>query len=615
MASIAQSNTSLPPWAYGETRAEPVNILARFAFVLLYYVSLVNLTAISSTANREMGVVGGPTSYIYPGLFLICSVVILALTTPRDRSVLMNMLWVYFLVYFFGGFVSGTGVGNANPIQLAQNIIKPAMSVVGLPWLALRAVSKEKLAGFLRGTVLITALVTTLGLIQVVDKDFLDKFVVGVGRAASLWVNPNHMGAMCCSVLMLSMICPFRRSWLTLICRSILILGTLGTFSRAATLSLLLGWIVYGIASKKITTLLKSFALIGVFVLFALFGLLAMDNILVGDEDRIRSIVALISLDFSQVDDNRTGLWEEALRQIFDDGGAILGFGHGRMLSLEGSGIASHNYFLHTWGTAGILSLVCFLVLSVLFFTEAAKCIDRNTRAGLMAISAIFVLTNMTDHSYIGSPFQGAIYGAIVVTAYYGQRVPNLFGTEKPRKGKQNLPAQASRMMPQVRPGGAVGLPRASNGRTPQVPTRLPPSRSPQPRPTQTQPRAAQSLPRATPKSTTPQNTKQPRSAQPPSGRPQPPGNGQAQAKQPHQNGKAIPLPNAADAPLPVNGESSLAAQPPSTMQTLPVESPPAKTQPPTAVDRVIALPPPGDTAPPDGTSRPKDTYRTPATA
>ncbi len=427
-ANIAFPQSRMPApqmLARGTARPLPVHGMARFAFWTLFLCALTNAIGLYVTyvrnARDDAYMLG-----LFPVLFAVCATLVLAFTKPRKKSTILMFAWAFWLVFFLAGFLGSQQITGTYIRATLEVTLKPWMTLVGLPWLALRAISQESAPRFLRATVLITAIGAMLGLLQLMLPGFLQEVSDNSQRATGFWINPNTCGQMCVLALFISLVCPFRQKPLNWISRSLLIACVAASFSRSAVLTLVVGWIVYALATKRFGTLLKSAVALGIFIAALFFTLNTIEAVSPAQAERLRLFRSFLEGDWSADRvDNRTDLWKQTYLAIESKGGLVFGLGHGSMLKpveTRYGGLAPHNYYLYVFGNSGILSLLLLLVFEFVLFQQARKCPKREVRAGLLAMATVIALMHVFDHSFVGFPFAGVIFASVVIAVAYGKQ-------------------------------------------------------------------------------------------------------------------------------------------------------------------------------------------------
>lgn len=426
---MASPNSVAPAWSRMTApamlrapvaRPVPIHAIARLAFWTIFLLSLTNLLGLLVIYLKgiygEQFVLG-----IYPVTFSITAVLVFAFSRGRHSSSILLASWMFWLIYFLGGFL-GTEQLTATYVRTTLGItLKPWMAIVGLPWLALRAISEDKFPRLIHTVVLVGCAGAVLSVVQVFVPGFMQDLYSAQGRGSGLWYNPNSGGVMCVLVLFLSLVQPFKRPWLNWLARLLLIVGVAVSFSRGALLALLVGWIVYGITARRFRSLVATaFA----FALFVFSMLLLLDLIDVASPHqakRLEHVRSFLTGDWASDDaDNRTELWQLTFQAIVDKGALIFGLGHGSMVGVA-DGLAPHNYYLNVLGNSGMIALLGLLVWNFVLAQQGWSCSRRETRAALLALATIIAVVHMVDSSFLGFPATGVIIACFTLAARYGR--------------------------------------------------------------------------------------------------------------------------------------------------------------------------------------------------
>jgi hypothetical protein len=406
------------------TRVIPVHGLARFAFWTILLFSLTNVVGVIVGVMRRLHDAQYELS-IYPIVFAICTAIVLAFTRGRKRSTLLIVAFGFWLIYFLGGFLGVNQITATNISHTLRLTLKPWMAIVGLPFLALRTISEDKVARLIHVTVVVTCLGAVVGLLQIIWSGFMEGLIANVGRAEGVWSNPATSGYVCSMVLFLSLAYPFRSHLVNWASRLILLAGVATSLSRGPLVALLIAWVVYAVSARRFGTLIKSAIALVAFLFITLSVIAATESVSKNHEQRLASVRALLSGEWdAETLSNRTELWGPALDAILSKGGLVFGLGHGSMLSIVDTsvgGLQPHNYFLYVLGNSGIVALLALLVFHFALYHQALKVPDRVARAALFAIATIWALGNMVDDSLIGHPSTGAIFACMVVAVAYAR--------------------------------------------------------------------------------------------------------------------------------------------------------------------------------------------------
>jgi O-antigen ligase len=401
-----------------------VHFIARFVFWSLLVLSMTNAIGLYITYVRQVSDDRFHLG-IYPIVFVVCAVLIFAFSRRRSVSSIWIAAWVFWVVYALGGFLGEQQITATYIRATLEVLVKPWIALIGLPWLAMRAISEDKVPRLLRVTVLLAAVGALFALLQVLIPGFFRNFSDLSDRGTGFWLNANTCGVICTLALFLSLMCPFRQNWLNWAARLLLIVGVAVSFSRAAIVAIVVAWFVYALASKRFGTLLKSVVGIALFLAGILATLKIMEAASPGQEHRLKMVQSFLEGDWTaHGSDNRTELWAATFHAIERKGGLLFGLGHGsvlRIVQTEAGGVAPHNYYLFVLGNSGLFALLALLAFQFVLFQQAWKCKDRNSRAALLAIATVLTLIHVFDHSLLGYPFTGIMIACITLGTVYAQ--------------------------------------------------------------------------------------------------------------------------------------------------------------------------------------------------
>jgi hypothetical protein len=405
-------------------RPAEIHSLARFAFWSIFLLSLTNALGLLLTHLRWL--YGDQfVLAVYPATFGVCMVLVLMFTKGVRQGPILWAAWTFWLAYFLGGFLGTEQSTGSDLRHVIQVVVKPWITMVGLPWLALRAIPAHRYPSLVRGLVLFSSIGAMVAVIQVFVPGFMQELNVEAGRGSGFWVNPNSGGVMCALSLFMSFVQPFERRTLNWTSRLLLVVGVAVSFSRAAMLALLVGWVVYGIMSGRVRSLLASLIAFGIFI-FAMFAVLdAMDAVSANQAKRLEYVKSFLGGDWSSSGaDNRTELWQLAFHGIVEKGGLILGLGHGSMEGIA-DGLQPHNHYLYVLGNSGLLALLCLLTWNAVILQRGWKCHRRETRAAIIAVGVILAVNHLVDSSLLTFPYSGAVLACATLGCYYGTAVVN----------------------------------------------------------------------------------------------------------------------------------------------------------------------------------------------
>jgi hypothetical protein len=410
----------LRPYPALASRPAAVHIIARFAFWTIFLLALTN--ALGQLVWYLKSIYGEQFELaIFPVTFAIMAALVLVFSRGRHSSPILVAAWVSWLLYFLGGFLGTEQLTVSDIRTTLQVTLKPLITLVGLPWLALRAVGEDKFPRLIHATVLFTCVGAVIAFVQVFVPGFMQDLTVEAGRGSGFWLNPNTSGLMCVLVLFLSLVHPFQGFVLNWITRLLLIAGVAVSFSRTAILALIVGWVVYGVMAKRFRSLVATaFALVLFFVsMFAIIeGIEAVSENQAGRLSFVRSFLAGDWRD--EKADNRTELWRSTFLAIERKGALLFGLGHGSAGHIV-DGYAPHNYYLYVLGNSGMIALIGLLAWNLTLAQQAWKCSRPRTRAALLAIAAILPVVQLFDHSLYATQSTGAILACFALAVCFGR--------------------------------------------------------------------------------------------------------------------------------------------------------------------------------------------------
>ena len=423
------------PMSYGQRRwlnprqatAAPVHGLARFAFWTILLVSLTNAIGIVVSSVRRLE----DDSYelsIYPIVFGVCMAVVLVFTKGRPKSTLLVVAWTFWMLYFLGGFLGTMQITAIDIRSTLRVTVKPWMGIVGLPLLALRAISEDKVSRLFHVTVIVTCLGSVVGILQVAMPGFMEGLVATAGRAEGLWSIPTTTGYVCSMVLLLTLLRPFDSRLMNWITRITLLAGVGATLSRGPLVALGISLIVYAVTAGRIATLIKSVVGLVFFVATTLAVVTAIEALSNDQSQRVAAVKALMVGDWEAgTFKDRTTIWGPALDAILSKGGLLFGLGHGTMGNIVGKsydGISPHNFYIYVLGNSGIIALFGLLAFHIALFQQAFKFTERGPRAALIALATLWALAHMVDNSLIGDPTTSVVLACVVVAVAYARPRP-----------------------------------------------------------------------------------------------------------------------------------------------------------------------------------------------
>ncbi len=427
---MASSTSAAPGWPRMNvprvlpnafSRPAPVHPIARFAFWTIFLLSLTDALVLLVAYFRSL--YGEEFMLaVYPVTFAVTATLVLVFSRGRQKSAILVAAWFYWLAFFLGGFV-GSEQATATQVRYTLQVtLKPWMSMVGLPWLALRAISADKLPRLIRTSVVVGSIGGALAFVQVFVPGFMQDLNVADGRGSGFWVNPNGGGIMCALLLFVSLMYPFQRRWHNWATQILLIVGVGVSFSRSALLGLLVGWVVYGITARRFRSLIGSAFALAIFVTSMVVILDSVEAVSPQQAVRLNFVRAFLVGDWASGQaEHRTGIWEATFQAIADRRAFVFGLGHGSMGGIA-DGLSPHNAYLYVLGNSGIIALFGLLIWQIVVIQQAWKCTRRETRAALLAISAMIAIVQLFDTGLIDRSSTGAVLACVALATCFGKQ-------------------------------------------------------------------------------------------------------------------------------------------------------------------------------------------------
>ena len=401
--------------------------LAYWLFVSLAVYNILNFGALYTQAFR------GSAIPINPLMFALIAVPVFAFSRkPRERFAYFVTAWLFWIVYAFFGFFGPFDLTRHEPYVTLQEIFKHWISLVGIPILATRAVSEQRLPQYARIITILITIGSVFSIVQLFKPDAFEAIIAGGGRGAGLWINPNLCAAVCATGIIFSLMFPFKQGWLTVLVRTILLLGLASTLSRGGILASVAAFLVYGFMNQKWTVALRAVIIL---IVLGLVGFAALEPLtkspLPALAKRAQDIQAMLKGDVGeQTAQGRWALWKggfNAAKQHW-----VFGRGHGSMhiavrtKFLEGLGrwhaIGPHNYYIFVLGNSGVFALLAFLLYLVNNLRLGYACRIKRIRGGLMSIMVLYMVLAIASHSLFSNQFLGLFIAVFVLAAHYGRK-------------------------------------------------------------------------------------------------------------------------------------------------------------------------------------------------
>ncbi|MCH8044138.1 MAG: O-antigen ligase family protein [Planctomycetes bacterium] len=357
----------------------------------------------------------------FPPIFL--------LSNTRQRSVYFLAAWFFWMVYTLGGF------GGSTPITdyvLAQRVFKIWITIIAIPWLAIRTVPVEKVPQVTKFVYLLVCVGAIVAIAQVLSPGIADVLNARSSeqRGAGFWDNPNNCGAICGIGVFLSMMYPLRSRTLNYTVRLILLGGLLASLSRSSILTFGVCCLIYGLTTKNFLVIVR---VLVVMLVMAVVGITSLSYLKATAspvaQRRISKVMDSIRGQVSSEDiqGSRLVFWKASFDQIKTNW--FRGLGHGQTkFRVHGHENlkATHNYYLEVWANSGFLALLAFLMLLAIMAITALRCRDMTIRAGMCALIATIAMLSMVNNGLMAFQPMGAFIGlfALIGFANKKQREP-----------------------------------------------------------------------------------------------------------------------------------------------------------------------------------------------
>ncbi len=414
--------------------------IAQWAFVGFFVFTLTNAAPL---VQRQFKWDAIP---IQPVAFAITALLVIPFARAKPGTFYFMIAWTFWILFTIGGFLGPDRLASFSDKGLYQLILKLWISLVGMPLLLLRTISREKLPMIVKVGVLSAATGAVFSMAQMAFRGRLGNFSSEAGRGAGYWIDPNSCAHALTFFLFLSFAYPFRSKSTNLLIRGLLVLGILSTLSRTGLVLLPVGFLVFAISAKRLRIFFQAGAAFAVVLVAAniLVTLLQPGTgagSMLDSEKSNRRLTRFSNLLQGKVDDGKKAKfdrmelwgygWDAVMRQ------PLFGRGHRFMDSVVpiGEGIGPHNYYLFVWGNSGFLAFAAFIVFLLTLFRMSRQCTNTAAKPAMLAITTMLACIAMADHAVINVQFVGCVLAVIVGIHYYN----------RPIKGARAIPLPAAR--------------------------------------------------------------------------------------------------------------------------------------------------------------------------
>ncbi|HEY1601262.1 MAG TPA: O-antigen ligase family protein [Pirellulales bacterium] len=408
---------AFPPQSVGrravEYRAPGIAVWSYMAFFLFSFFNVAGLI---------LAVLKLESLPLQPVAFALTGMLVIPMTRAKPSHPYFLVAWVFWIFFALGGFIGPHSLVGVSDMALWQLVLKLWISLIGVPFLTIRAIDRDKLPMLLKTAVVASAIGGVLAVLQVLSPGRFILILTELGRGSGFWLNPNSCAEVLGFCLLLSLIYPFKSKSVNIVLRAIIVIGMLTTFSRTGLAIIVLGSGVYGLLMRQFRVVLQ---IVVVFAFVAIVGSFIVDQMKATStkifESRLTRFGALLqgNVEGDRQADDRFALWGYGWRAVMRE--PITGQGHRFMDTVVplGGGFGPHNYYLYVWGNSGILAFLSFLLFLVVLCQMAWRCTDRRARASVLAIATMIAMIAMVDHSFLNNVFFGPIFAIMVAIAYH----------------------------------------------------------------------------------------------------------------------------------------------------------------------------------------------------
>ena len=436
---LATAKDSLKSWL--QRKSFSSFILTRWFFAFYMAVSALNGYLVFNrtlTAGREVEI---PS---FPILTAIALLLVLGTTKERSQGTYFWAAWTFWIMVTLFGFVNAQSVNEDNYRLVIQVIIKSWIGIIGVPWMAFRVISPEKLPAYSKYLVLLVAVGSIISLMQSYNSDWFsyirdNKTTL---RGGGLWENPNPAGMTMMFAMLLLRLCTWRSKWVKWTVYLVILAGFIGTFSRGA----FAGYIVAEMVYLLIVRDFKRFLLGGMLLMMFLatwitVGFMVENNtIKVENKDireRMMTFSKLVSGKASEeLETGRMYLWRAAMQDVLAEGNLLFGLGHLGMVRSKTLGLSPHNDYIQYFADSGLLGLLAFLTFLTSMVVIFLRCKDRQISATSVAMVVGLAVYGFSSNSLFLYPMIGPFFAIFVMWTYYSKEYP---GAEKVNRLKVSL--------------------------------------------------------------------------------------------------------------------------------------------------------------------------------
>lgn len=379
----------------------------------------------------------------YPAATALILLMVLGTTKERSQGVYFWTAWSFWIFYSLVGFANATSVSNENFRVVMQSLIKSWITVIGIPWMAFRIISPDKLPRYTKLLIFTGAFGSVMCLVQTFSPELFSYIrTAETMRGAGTWENANMAGLVLMLCIFLTRLVSWRSRWVKWMVYLVLFTGFIGTFSRGALVAFVAGELAYLIIVRNYKRMFFAGSFLLLFVsTWITLGFLAQNNTIPIESKEISNRVQALSniLTGKAAEELETGrlfLWRAGIQNVLDEGSLLVGLGHAGMIKSKGSGLSPHNEYIQYFADGGILALTAFLGFLATIVYIFWRCKDRAIRASLLSIIIGYSVFGMTGDKMFMYQMIGPFLAILVLWAHYSREYP---GVEKVQRLKKSL--------------------------------------------------------------------------------------------------------------------------------------------------------------------------------
>jgi O-antigen ligase len=434
---FATAKDSLKYWLKGKSFSS--FILSRWTFAIFFVTVALNGFVVF---NRVYYAGKDTELATYPATTALVLLFVLATTKERSQGIYFWSAWTFWIFFNLVGFVNATSVSAENYRVVFVTMIKSWINLIGIPWMAFRIISPDKLPRYTKILVVTVAVGSIMCLVQTAYPElFIYIRNLDTMRGAGTWENANNAALVMMLALILSRLVQWQNPVLKWLVYLTLLAGFVGTFSRGAIISFIAGEITYLIVVRNY----KRMFLVGTFLTLFVgtwitIGFLVHNNTITIEKKEIRTRVQSLSNLFigkasEDFEQGRLYLWRAGVQDVLDDGSLLFGLGHNGMIKTS-LGFAPHNEYIQYFAEGGLIGLTAFVGFLCTIAYVFSRCKDRAIRATLLSMIVAYAVYCMNGDKIFAIQMTGPFFAILVMWSHYSREYP---GVEKVKRLKRVL--------------------------------------------------------------------------------------------------------------------------------------------------------------------------------